>query len=57
MGRAGSQALELRVEAFNLFDTFNWGLPQTRLRSRTFGRITRQEGNPRIMQFGIKYGF
>ena len=52
-----SQTVEVRVEAFNLFDTFNWDLPQTRLRSRTFGRITDQVGNPRIMQFGLKYGF
>jgi len=43
--------------AFNLFDTFNWGNPETRLRSGNFGKITSQNGDPRIMQFGIKYGF
>jgi hypothetical protein len=53
----GSQNVEVRVEAFNLFDTFNWGLPETRLRSGNFGKITSQTGDPRIMQFGIKYGF
>jgi hypothetical protein len=52
-----SQNVEVRVEAFNLFDTFNWGVPETRLRSGNFGKITSQTGDPRIMQFGIKYGF
>jgi hypothetical protein len=51
------QTIEVRVEAFNLFDTFNWGDPETRLRSGNFGKITSQNGDPRIMQFGIKYGF
>jgi hypothetical protein len=54
---AGAHTIEVRVEAFNLFDTFNWGNPETRLRSGNFGRITSQNGDPRIMQFGIKYGF
>ena len=52
-----AQTIEVRVEAFNLFDTFNWGDPETRLRSGNFGKITSQNGDPRIMQFGIKYGF
>jgi len=49
--------VEFRVEVFNLFNTFNWGLPNTNFGSGTFGRITTQAGDPRIMQFGIKYGF
>ena len=49
--------LEFRVEVFNLFNTFNWGLPNTNFGSGTFGRITTLGGDPRIMQFGIKYGF
>jgi hypothetical protein len=53
----GAQTIELRVEAFNVFNTFNWGIPETRLRSGNFGKITSQNGDPRIMQFGIKYGF
>ena len=54
---ATAQTKEVRVEAFNLFNTFNWGDPETRLRSGNFGKITSQNGDPRIMQFGIKYGF
>jgi hypothetical protein len=42
---------------FNLLNNFNWGLPNTNLDSGTFGRITSQTGDPRIMQFGLKYGF
>jgi hypothetical protein len=53
----GARRLELRVEAFNLFNTFNWGNPVTNFNSATFGRITEQVGDPRIMQFGIKYDF
>jgi hypothetical protein len=49
--------LELRLEAFNLLNNFNWGNPATTLDSPTFGQITTQSGDPRIMQFGIKFGF
>ena len=52
-----TQDLELRVETFNLFNNFNWGRPVTRSTSGRFGQITSQAGTPRIMQFGIKYGF
>ena len=54
---AGTSNLEFRVEVFNLFNRFNWGLPNTNLGAGTFGRITTTTGDPRIMQFGIKYGF
>ncbi|HET9384376.1 MAG TPA: TonB-dependent receptor [Gemmatimonadales bacterium] len=67
IGVAATQTLELRVEAFNLFNTFNWGVPAAvgandggntaNLNSGTFGRITSQAGAPRIIQLGIKYSF
>ena len=53
----GMQRLELRVEAFNLFNNFNWGDPTTNFNSGSFGRIETQAGEPRILQFGIKYDF
>jgi hypothetical protein len=53
----GTHRLEVRVETFNLFNNFNWGNPTTNLDAGTFGRITTQTGDPRIMQFGLKYGF
>jgi hypothetical protein len=58
--------VELRVETFNLFNTFNWGNPASaensggqtaNFNSGTFGRITTQAGDPRIIQLGIKYAF
>ena len=54
---APTRQLELRLEVFNLFNNFNWGVPVTNLDAGTFGRITASAGDPRIMQFGIKYGF
>jgi hypothetical protein len=53
----GMQRLELRVEAFNLFNTFNWGDPAINFNAANFGRITTQAGAPRILQFGVKYDF
>ena len=49
----------------NLLNTFNWGPPGLINADRThvnfsagsFGRITTMAGAPRIMQFGVKYGF
>ncbi len=52
-----TQRLELRLEAFNLFNKFNWGNPLLNFNAGTFGRITTQAGDPRIIQFGIKYDF
>jgi hypothetical protein len=54
---AATRTIELRLEVFNLFNTFNWGTPHNNFASGTFGRITTMTGDPRIMQFGIKYGF
>jgi hypothetical protein len=54
---ASTQNLELRVEVFNLLNNFNWGDPNVNFSSGQFGRITTMAGDPRILQFGIKYGF
>jgi hypothetical protein len=55
---AGSgRTLELRAEAFNLLNNFNWGNPGTNFDAGTFGRITSQAGTPRILQFAVKYAF
>ncbi|MBF8300641.1 MAG: TonB-dependent receptor, partial [Acidobacteria bacterium] len=59
-----TQELELRLETFNLLNHFNWGNPSTtavgtvvNFDAGNFGQITTQAGTPRILQFGIKYGF
>ena len=59
-----TQELELRLETFNLLNHFNWGNPSTtavgtvaNFDAGNFGQITTQAGTPRVLQFGIKYGF
>ena len=51
------QHIEVRVEAFNLLNHVNWGDPNVTLDSATAGRITDTAGDPRIMQFALKYVF
>src|SRR4029434_9358727 len=51
----GTQNVECRVEAFNLLNHFNWGLPATNLQQGTFGRITSQATDPRILQLCGKH--
>ena len=53
----GNRQVEARVEVFNLLNNFNWGNPITTLSSGNFGRIQSMLGDPRIIQFGFKYGF
>ena len=54
---ASTQNLELRLEVFNLLNNFNWGNPNLNFNAGTFGRITTSASDPRVLQFGIKYGF
>jgi hypothetical protein len=54
---AAGRRVELRVEAFNLFDHVNWGNPNVQLGNVNAGRITGTSGDPRIMQFAAKYSF
>jgi hypothetical protein len=63
------QQIEIRAEAFNLFNTENWGNPIVDLSNRNFGRILPQgpgaadratqlgADDPRILQFAVKYAF
>jgi hypothetical protein len=48
--------LQLRAEAFNLFNHPNFDLPDNFLGSPTFGRIL-SAGSPRHIQFGLKLFF
>ena len=41
---ASTKQIELRVEIFNLFNNFNWGLPVTNFNAGTFGKITTAGG-------------
>jgi hypothetical protein len=49
--------VDLRVEAFNLFNTFNLDVPEVNYSAGTFGQITSMAGTPRILQFGVRYMF
>ena len=50
--------LEFRWEAFNLLNTPYFGLPNANISSGgTFGRITQLQGDPRTMQFALKFSF
>jgi hypothetical protein len=63
----GTHVLEFRAESFNLTNHVNLGNPNTTFTAGAFGRITSLAGSganaagpiaaPRIMQFGVKYGF
>jgi hypothetical protein len=51
-----SQRLEFRAEAFNVTNSLRMGNPNTNTSNSNFGQIT-TAGDPRIMQFAVKYIF
>ena len=55
-GLPNSHRIEARIEAFNAFNWFRWGNPITTFSNANFGRIL-TAGDPRIMQFAVKYQF
>jgi hypothetical protein len=54
--RENSQ-LQLRFEAFNVFNHIDLGNPATRLDQATPGRITTVSHAPRQLQFGLRFVF
>jgi hypothetical protein len=56
-----SSYVQARVEFFNLFNQVNLDVPNTAVNNQaTLGRITRTDpgsGDPRILQFGLKFVF
>ena len=53
----GRQYLQVRGEAFNLFNHPNFGPPDRNIQSQTFGTITSTIGDPRVIQLVAKYFF
>jgi hypothetical protein len=51
------QNLQLRWEAFNLFNHNAFGLPAVGITGTTFGQITTTATSPREMQFALRYSF
>jgi hypothetical protein len=49
--------LELRWEMFNMFNTPQFGLPERNINNAAAGRITTLAGDPRLMQFALKFSF
>ncbi len=54
---AEGKELQFRAEFFNVFNNVNFGNPTTNLESASFGQITSQLGDPRIIQFALKFYF
>jgi len=59
IGVARGHRVEVRVEAFNVFNHVNWANPTVQIGSTalTNGRVANTTGDPRIMQFAVKYSF
>jgi hypothetical protein len=51
-----TQRIEFRTEFFNLFNHPNFGPPDGNISDPTFGQVL-SAGNPRFIQFGLKYVF
>ena len=49
--------LEIRLEAFNLFNRVQFGSPDTNVGDATFGQIAAQANQPRQVQVGLKLYF
>jgi carboxypeptidase family protein len=47
--------MDIRVEAFNIFNRVVWGAPNTDFSSPNFGVISGQANSPRQVQFGLKF--
>ena len=54
---AEGHSVEFRTEFFNLPNTVNFGLPQERMDRGSFGQISSQNGDPRQIQFALRYRF
>lgn len=51
------RSLEFRWEVFNVFNTPQFGLPDRNLSGSAAGRISSLAGDPRVMQFALKFNY
>jgi hypothetical protein len=54
IGLTSGARVDLRFEAFNVFDRIIWGGPNTDLNNARFGEVTSQANSPRQMQLGFR---
>lgn len=52
-----AKKFQLRADFFNLFNHPNFNLPISNLGSSSAGTITSMNGNPRLMQLGLRFDF
>jgi len=59
LGNTGvlGRRLELRWDMLNMFNNTHFGLPSQDVSSGTFGQISNLAGDPRVMQFALKFHF
>ena len=50
-------SLQFRAEFFNVFNNVNFNYPDSTVTDSTFGQITSTTGDPRILQFALKFSF
>ena len=51
------QKLDFRAEMFNALNHTNWGAANTTMNNVNYNKITSANGDPRIIQFALKYSF
>jgi hypothetical protein len=56
-GPAERLGLQFRAEFFNLFNRPQFGAPGTTQGTSSFGVVSSQVGNPRLIQFALKFLF
>jgi len=49
--------LQFRAEVFNLANRVQFSPPNTQFGASTFGQVTAQYNNPRLIQFGMRLSF
>jgi hypothetical protein len=54
---SGQTSVELRWEVFNIFNSVEFGLPDSNISNATVGTIARLAGDPRVMQFAVRFVF
>ena len=53
----GRTSATVRWDVFNLFNRANFGNPNSNITASNAGTITTLAGDPRVMQFAIRFSF